>query len=229
MTDNTEEIVQETTSPPTSDSVSTLVLADKFKEDSSLGLEDVRKDDLPIPTLRLVQKSSDEATLVDGSKADTGDFYFGSLSKSWKSPEVIFLKAKKIQLHSKYKNVDEDRWAMLGVMPDLDYAPFMLFTPVTSNKSAASFIASVIASKRPIFSFKVKLESREIDGDKGKYYIISFKNFTPIDDEGEYKMLKDITLSFQTQLMEPLVDPVDPDKPEVITEEEKVADQDLPF
>lgn len=191
---------------------SALVAADLFKADALVGLEEVNKEDLPIPTLRLLQKSSDEVVLPDGSRAAPGQFFFPALNKAWNNPEVVFIKAKKVEMVSKYQNNQMvDRWALLGVIPELDNTPFMLFTPVTSNMSAASFVQNVMVSKRPMFSFKVKLESRQIENKKGVFYIISFKNMHPISDLGEYEFLKTIATNFNSRVN--LETKEDPDNP----------------
>jgi len=208
-------------------------------ENARLGTEDITAADLPIPRLKLIQKTSD-ATLTDGTAPKMGTFFYSAMQDAMAQVECTLLsvkKARKIVFNSKNKPTSqltdedyEDVFMFIGIR-DLDEQPFLFDVRGSALSAAKNFLATVIASKKPLLHFKVKLESRYIESQKGNYYVVVFRNLGEQTDTAHDTAMMALTTKYsgvkaeeeeEITKIEDLTETQAPEKPQA-------DDGDLPF
>jgi hypothetical protein len=169
-----------------------------LKENAKVGLEEIAPADLPVPRLTLVQRTSQKAILRDGNMAKPGTFYYSATKEATEKFACAFLNVK-ITTNRKYSakrdstNPEdfEKVWNFLGVR-EPDWKPFIFSCRGTSAAAARNFIGNVVASGYPMFSYKVKLESRYIESEKGNFYVIAFSDVGVRDEKDQLMTLKEL-------------------------------------
>lgn len=184
-------------------------------EDTQL---DVNKEDLKISQLKLAHPISDD--VVDGL-VKTGDFYDSITKKNYgKEVEIIVLKHEKTWLKfSKKKKLiarsndgkfwdngeelsEDEKWSCFShtfyilVGDDLQPFPMSLSFKSTSKKEGDNLLTFLhkfaVSEKKPIFSWIIKLESEQVDGEKGKF-CVQKANPLKYVDQRQYVFAKDIS------------------------------------
>lgn len=145
-----------------------------FKDYANLGMETVTPDDLSTPTLNLIQSNS-KVRDESGRPYTPGDFYHTKTKKIYKTVDVAFLQFSKGDYPSySDKSVLVHTYVYYGVtLPDME--PFKIYLRNAGIGEAKKFNTDVVSMKRPLFALNVTLSSREINGDKGDYFVPQFK------------------------------------------------------
>jgi len=183
-----------------------LVKADEkwLKENARLGMEDITAADLPIPQMILVQKA-DSKYMVNNVSVKPGLFYHTAKADAMDVVECKLLsvkKAKEVQYSARLKPAEtlkaddyKDIFVFIGVR-DVDEQPFLLKVRGASMNSARNFLATVLASKKPLLHFKVKLESKFIEGQMGPFYVLVFRTIGEETDSSKDVMFMNLATKY---------------------------------
>jgi len=150
-----------------------------------VGLEGINAKDLPIPRLVLAQKSSTKTFLADGSLAKPGTFYLSSTQESLAKVDCTFVLARTrevVKFNSRKKMKEnltaddyEKAFSFLGVMEE-DFKPFLFECRSSSAGAARAFLGIVMSqTDNKLQQYKISLESRFVEGEKGSWYVVAFK------------------------------------------------------
>ncbi len=163
---------------------------DYLKRNRGVGLEEVTPDDLPTPTLSLIQNNS---TLTDDENKPypRGEFFYKGNSKTYKEIICTLLSFTKQDLPD-FSNREEmvKNYIFLGVLEDEGFKPFKLFLKRTGIGAAKQFLGAVAASNLPMFALKVVLTAEYIQGELGNYYKIKFTVKGKREDASEILQLE---------------------------------------
>ncbi len=177
-------------SPDDTENALAVVNDDYLKRNRSVGLEEVTPDDLPTPTLSLIQNNS---TLTDEENKPypRGEFFYKGNSKSYKEVTCTLLSFTKRDLPD-FSNREElvKNYIFLGVLEDEGFKPFKLFLKRTGIGAAKQFLGAVAASNLPMFALKVVLTAEYIQGELGNYYKIKFTVKGKREDTSEILQLE---------------------------------------
>lgn len=167
-----------------------------FKENARLGLETISSDDLPIPRLLLVQKTSTNTILRDGNMAKPGSFYYSATKEATETFGCVFLKGELVDMPTfEDRNVSEKVWTFLGAREG-DWKPFIFNCRSTSFAAAGNFVGSVLTRGVPMFSLKVILGSRYIESKKGNFFVVAFKDEGVRKDTEQLYLLRDLAKKY---------------------------------
>ena len=179
-----------------------IVGVDKFFQDNTnVGLETVRSEDLPVPRLSLVQRTSTKTNLKDGTPARPGTYFYSATKESTPTFECTLLSAKLTDLPTfNDKRVMEKVWVFLGAREG-DWKPFIFSCRGASSGAAKNFIGNVKANgKFPMFSYKVKLSSKaaeaSIEGRSVGYFVAVFDDAGIRDNLSDLTMLRELAMKY---------------------------------
>lgn len=186
---------------------------DYFKDKRRLGLETLTADDLPTPTINLIQSNS---TLVDQDNRPLprGQFFYKGTGEVMREVNCTMLVLDKKEMPDfSDKDVMVKTYVFLGVMNDT-YQPFLLYLKRTGIGAAKDFLGKVRAMQVPMFAVNVTLLADKIDGEKGSYYKIRFQVNGLHENNETILKLEDLVNKY---------------KPEVQDEDGEVNPSDIPF
>lgn len=169
-----------------------------FAENKNLGLENITAEDLPTPTLTLIQNNS---TLQDeeGRPYPRGQFYYKGTKEVFKEVNCSLLTFDKKDMPDfSNKEVSVKTYIFMGAL-EPGYKPFLLYLKRSGIGAAKQYLADVVAKGLPMFALKTKLVSEKVDGEKGSYYKIKFEITGVRDDAQELMMLEKLTRKYATQ------------------------------
>ena len=146
----------------------------ELKKDYMVGLSKVDLLDIRPPQILLIQKSSDLENFVDtkGNKPQLGQFFHTGKFEIMDSFECYFLFASKSKYTSKIKpeEGEKDQYKAIGLMAD-DLSIFGMIFRSSSLYTLSGLYTACLSQKRPMFSIKVKIETKDLQNDKGKWWI----------------------------------------------------------
>lgn len=174
---------------------------DLLKVDAKLGLEEMTQEDMPTPTLMLIQNNS---TLVDdnGRPYPRGKFLYKGTKELYDEVSCSLLSFTKKDMPSfSDKEILERTYVFLGVLePTL--RPFILYLRSTGIGAAKQFLGEVVARNVPMYSLQVKLSSESVKGEKGTYYKIKFTVAGFTDDYKKLAVIAGLTRKYAHKVKE---------------------------
>ena len=141
------------------------------------GLEGLDESDQAIPYIRVVQPTSTECKLMDGTDAKGGQFYDTALMKAHNELQVAILAAAKYDVM--WQDKQEPQRVYLLLCADRDYCPCVLKVSGTSIFALKQLITSLARSgvaNAWTYWVRAVTEKRESskDGQPRKWYAIRF-------------------------------------------------------
>jgi len=198
-----EKIAEETFGEETPKESSVLTIGKDFlKSIQGVGMSRVDPGDIRPPQIILVQKSSDLTTLQDkqGKQANVGQFFHTGKREIYDIFECYWLFASKSTYVDRRKEEQPEReqYSALGAMVD-DLSLFaMLFRSSAIFTLSPLFTASQ-TNHAPMFSFKIKMETKKLEGEKGSWYIPVCRIGEIVKDEGVFDELYQLAKRFDEQ------------------------------
>lgn len=183
-----------------------------MRTDVRLGMEELEQEDIPTPSLMLIQNNS---TLVDdnGVPYKRGMFFYKGTKQLFSEVSCSLLSFTKKEMPSfSNKELMEKTYVFLGVL-DPEFKPFVLFLESTGIGAAKQFLGEVVARNVPMYSLKVKLSAETINGEKGTYYKIKFSIAGLRDDYSELSTVAGLTRKYSHKIKEATPESSDKDFP----------------
>jgi hypothetical protein len=213
----------------------TLVTTEQwYKDHAKTGVERITQEDLPMPMLQLVQRTSN-LQLPDGSAPQFGKFYYTATKTQFETFPCYILGAH-TEMRPTFKDKEkmEKVYVFIGVDATFQM-PFKMIFRSTQVPVAKNFLGSVFATKKPIFAVKVILTSKTIDGSKGVYAITVVTEKGVEDNMEKLTMLEKLSEKYAApmtgEIAEEIVEEVD--APVKLAAEvegaEEVDSSDIPF
>lgn len=168
-----------------------------FKENLNVGMEEVTTDDIPTPTLSLIQSNSE---VMEAN--NLGKWFYKGNEKTYDTVECYLLAMTKKEM-PKYseKTVNEMVHIYLGVFAD-NLEPFMLFLRNYGLGASRQFQGIRMGYKKPAYCIKVKLYSEAVKNDKGSFFIPKI-DFVAIEENQEkIILLEDVAKNYQVGFKE---------------------------
>jgi hypothetical protein len=181
---------------------------DFFKENVRLGTEKVTEADLPMPLLKLVQRTSD-LELPNGSRPAFGKFYYTATKQEFETFLCYFLGFSKFeQVTFNTKGLSDDKkiyetvYKFTGVSGDLRL-PFQFVCRGGNVNQAKNFLGTVVGSKKPMFALPVIMNAKIIQGQMGAFAVAVFK-VQPVEmDMEKLAKLKAMTIKYVPDSTDP--------------------------
>ncbi len=200
------------------------------KDRMYMGMNGVDPNDIRPPQIILIQKSSDLENLKDmnGNIPKVGQFFHTGQGKIMDSFECFFLSATKGIYVDRNKDGHpvRDQYTAIGLLSD-DMSIFGYNFRSSALYALSKLFTAVVGLKRPMFSIRCTIGVKELNGDKGKWWIPVIENWKPEDNGDTLIELEGIAKKFNTQVkkVEEVTDEV-VDSPKG---DEDVAPSDIPF
>ena len=146
----------------------------RLEQNVDVGMRGVDPMDIRPPQILLLQKSSDLSQFIDGKgrQAKVGQFFHTGKNQIYDSFECYFLFAAKSKYVSKQKpqEGEKDQYKSIGVMAD-DLTLFAQVFRSTALYTLSRLFSSVKTQRRPMYSFLVKIETKELSGELGTWFV----------------------------------------------------------
>jgi|SRR3990167_1860775 len=196
----------------------------ELAKDSMTGMSKVDMADIRPPQILLIQKSSELADFVDtqGNQPKVGQFFHTGKMEILDSFECYFLFAAKGKYVNKIKpeEGEKDQYRTIGASAD-DLSTFgMVFRSSALFCLSGLFTAS-LSQKRPMFSIRVKIETKTLENEKGKWFVPVCRIQEPEQDFDKLKVLAEIAKRYDRK-----ADVIVSDEEEEVPEPK---DNDIPF
>ncbi|HUV42287.1 MAG TPA: hypothetical protein VMY36_00005 [Patescibacteria group bacterium] len=175
---------------------------DRLAENAGVGIKGVDPADIRPPQILLTQALSDPDDFKDkeGKQAEVGQFFHTGQFKIYDSFECYFLFAAKSKYIDKRKpkEGEKDQYKVLGCLVD-DISLFGMTFKASSLFALSKLFSSVISGKRPMYSFRCKIETKMVSGEKGDYFVPVLRSLWPEDDPEKLIFLEDMAKSFDAR------------------------------
>lgn len=177
-------------------------LADFYKQNASVGSEEISGGKLPL--LKIHQTGKSKGELQDGSEPTNGFFYYSPTQEQFEKVEVHILSISRGYYAKPLEGSGKDKvftQLMGGVIIDgKEYKPFIMYLTGLKLQPLWTFGREIIApfTKNPrfpipMFALIVELGSEKVDTKFGKSYIPTFK--LKKNDKGQAVIVNDAGLS----------------------------------
>lgn len=144
-----------------------------FADNANVGLSSLSVDDVPIPTLSVIQSGS-KMRDNDGRPFTPGRLYYKALQTDFEIVECNILVITKKDMPSYTDHTKLERTYMfLGVMKPND-TPFLMFNKSSSYFAARQFIGTVKARKYPMYALQVQISTEKRQNDMGEWFVPVF-------------------------------------------------------
>ena len=147
---------------------------DELKRDAGVGMSKVDPADIRPPSVMLIQKSSDLSLFVDsqGKQPSIGQFFHtGRLAITDKFECYFLFCAKGTYVKRTDENQEEKpQYKAVGAMAD-DLSVFGMVFRSSALFALSSLFTATVGRKRPMYSIKVSVETKELKGEKGTWHI----------------------------------------------------------
>jgi hypothetical protein len=147
---------------------------DYLKKVQNIGMSKVDPADIRPPSILLVQKSSDLSLFQDvtGNQPKIGQYFDTGKLEIMDSFEAYILLAAKSKYVDKIKpeEGEKDQYKAIGMRAE-DLSLFQITFKSSSLYTLSGLFTTTVASKRPMFSIKVKFETKELKNEKGSWII----------------------------------------------------------
>ena len=166
----------------------------KFLQDvSGLGMRGVDPTDIRPPQILLIQASSnvDDFKTLDGKNPKIGQFFHTGRNEIMDTFECFFLLAAKGEYTDRNKNPPEvrEQYRSIGCMAD-DLKPFMINFRSSAMYALSPLFTAVPSIGTPMFSIKVKMETKELQNSNGKKWRVPVVRVQGV--EKDQKVLNDL-------------------------------------
>jgi hypothetical protein len=187
---------------------SIMSVEDFYKENARVGTENVTQEDLPMPMLKLVQRTSD-LELANGGRPAFGKFYYTANKQEYDTFPCYFLGFSKFeQVTFNTKGLSDDKkiyetvYRFTGVSADLRL-PYQLVCRGAALNQAKNFLGNVVASKKPMFALPVIMEPKIIQGQMGPFAVMIFRVQPVETDMEKLGRLKAMTAKYVPDAIDP--------------------------
>lgn len=192
-----------------------------FKKIYTTGLK-IEKSDIKPPTIILIQKSSDTSkmTTAEGNVPKPGEYFHTGRLEVMKEFNCYFIFVAKSFYSDKRKPEEEPKpqFKAIGVMAD-DFSVFGMTFKGTYLYTLSSLFTAVTSQEKPMFLFKCRMETKQISGAKGDWYVPVLRMEGIEEDENKIKILEEIAKTYDKA--RPIV--------EENENEEKISPEEIPF
>lgn len=232
MTDNTGTKAPSSPTKPAEESQSKLATLDEtyFRNNANVGLEDIAPEDLPTPTLTVIQNNS---TLADaeGRPYPRGRFLYKGNDRLMTEVFCTFLSVTKAEFPD-FSNPEEKvpTFVMLGAL-EPDWKPFILYMKKTGRMAVRQFLGKIKASQIPLFAHRVQLTTEEVKSPRGTYYVIKFTTLGMRKNMDEILMLEEMAKTYGAKIKDQVKESSHPSQPtqEYDDDDTDVDSEDIPF
>lgn len=139
-----------------------------------LGISKVDPSDIRPPSMLLIQKSSDLSLFIDknGKEPKIGQFFHTGRLQIIDTFECYIIFSAKSKYIDKIKpqEGEKDQYKAIGIMSD-DLTLFGMTFRSSSLFTLSPLFTASVANKRPVFSIKVKFETKGLQNDKGSWTV----------------------------------------------------------
>lgn len=175
----------------------------KYKELAKVGMKGVDPADIRPPKILLMQKMSDREAFADkeGNQPKVGQYFHTGTQTIYDEFECYFIMATKgtwIDRRASEKEgreIEKDQYVTIGVLAD-DMRPFGMTFRSSSLYTLSSLFTAAASNQRPMFSFKIKMETKELSNDQGKWLIPVARIVGQEEDEEKLNKLMDYAMRF---------------------------------
>lgn len=182
----------------------------------NIGMSKVDPLDIRPPVIRLVQKSSDVSSFWDtqGNVPKVGQYFHTGRLAIMDTFECYILIAGKSNYIDKRKPEEGEKpqYKAIGAMGD-DLSLFGLTFRSSALYGLSPLFSATIALKRPMFSIKLKFETKELEGEKGKWFVPVVRVQGGETDQEKLNTLFQLAKQFEAKVEEVIADK--PDEEEV--------------
>lgn len=204
-----------------------------FQKIYMLGLK-VDKEDIRPPQIILIQSNS-KVVDNEGKKIEAGKFYHTGKMKVMDSFKCYFIYVKKDTFVDK-RGDGEVKPRMVAIGVDEDFSLFGMIFKNTYLYTLSSLFTAVASNKKPMFVFKCRMETKELSGAKGDWYVPVLRIEGEETDEEKLRALEELARGYDQMNKVDIKD----DEEEIIKEEEvfeeikegeieEIKQEDIPF
>lgn len=144
-----------------------------FKDNMNVGLSGLSTEDVPIPTLSVIQSGS-KMKDPDGRPYTPGKLYHKALKQEFDTVNCSILVITKKDMPQYEKRDQLERtYVILGVIFP-GQTPFMMYNKSSAYFSTRQFIGEVRANKTPMYVLKVKITTEARQNDLGDWFVPVF-------------------------------------------------------
>lgn len=166
-----------------------------FNKNQNVGLSGITSEDVPVPSLGIIQSNS-KMKDDEGRPYIPGRFFYKALRKEYETVSGSILVISKRELPSYTdKNVLERTYMVLGVI-EPGFMPFMLYCKSSAYFAVRQFIGEVKARKYPMYSLKIELSTEKRQNDMGEWFVPVFKITGVRDNPDELVMLEGLAKDY---------------------------------
>jgi len=175
----------------------------RLKENAALGMRGVDPADIRPPSILLAQKSSDFSMMIDrnGNVAQIGQYFHTGKLQVFCAFEGYILYAAKSKYLDK-RNLGkgkQDQYKILGVMAD-DFSLFAMTFKSSSLYCLTSLFGIAASNQRPLYSYRIRMETKELSGEKGTWTVPVCRIVAPEKDTEKLLMLEDQARAFDKKV-----------------------------
>ena len=178
---------------------------DQLEKEARIGMSKVDPMDIRPPQVRLIQKSSkaDEFADTEGNHPKVGQYFHNGRMKIFDTFECYILMAAKGSYIDRRKEAEGEKpqYKAVGVMAD-DYSIFGMTFRSSALYCLAPLYTAACSQRRPMYSFKVKFEVKELENEKGAWSIPVLRIESEESDEGKLAMLSELAKGFDVKAEE---------------------------
>ncbi len=196
---------------------------ERLEADARLGMSKVDPLDIRPPAVLMCQALSDKDLFTDarGARAEVGQFFHTGRQTIMDDFEAYYVFAGKSSAINKRKPEDGPKpiYRAIGCMAD-DLTAFSMTFRSSSLFTLSPLFTATVGLKRPMYAIKVRMEMREVSGEKSKWPVPALKIVGPEEDPVKLEQLHDLALRLDQQsdavVAEPDDDvpgPTDADRP----------------
>ncbi len=165
----------------------------ELSRDFMIGAGKIDMADIRPPQILLIQKSSDEEAFrdSDGNKPSVGQFFHTGKMLILDSFECYFLFAAKGKYVNKNKPEEgaKDQYRTIGVVAG-DLSTFGMVFRSSALYCLSPLFTAFLSQRRPMFSIRVRIETKTLENNKGKWYVPVCRVLGP---EGDFEKLKTLS------------------------------------
>ena len=166
-----------------------------YRDNANVGLEDLGTEDIPIPSLSVIQSSS-KLRDDEGRPYAPGNLYYKALKKVYTEVHCHILVIQKKDLPSYVDRETLERtYIFIGVI-DPVMMPFIMYNKSSSYFSARQFIGEVKARKLPMYALDVTITTEKRSNDQGEWYVPVFNVAGLIDDPEKVVTLENLAKNY---------------------------------
>lgn len=172
-----------------------------FSQNRGVGLEELSPEDLPTPTLFIIQPNNKDVD-SEGRPFIRGQFLYKGDNTARKEVMCSFISFTKKELPSfTDKSVLVKNYVFMGAM-EPSWKPFLLYLKSTGIGAAKQFLGAVNASQIPMYAHRVMLTTEKVESEKGTYYKIKFNLVGVREDTNTVLMLEKLARKYAPQIKE---------------------------